>query len=202
MDRARLYLASPPDPEPEGFAATLSDLLTAQDVACLRLALTSTDPARIARIADAAREVAHRFDVPVVLDRHVEFARSLGLDGVHLLDGARSVKSARKALGEDGIVGAECGGSRHDGLTAAELGADYVAFGPVRAPQGMGEAIAPDLLEWWAQMIEVPCVAHGGLDAESLAAASTHADFVLLGPEVWEAPDPVAALNALARARA
>ena len=33
----------------------------------------------------------------------------------------------------DAIVGAFCGTSRHDGMTAGEMGADYVSFGPVAA---------------------------------------------------------------------
>ncbi|HIE71875.1 MAG TPA: hypothetical protein EYP98_17775, partial [Planctomycetes bacterium] len=57
-------------------------------------------------------------------------AQRLGLDGVHLTDGSRSVRVARKELGPDAIVGAFCGTSRHDGMVAGEAGADYVALGP------------------------------------------------------------------------
>lgn len=65
----------------------------------------------------------------VVIDDHVKLAQRHGLDGVHLTDGARAVRDARKELGDDAIVGAFCGSSRHEGMTAAEHGADYVSFG-------------------------------------------------------------------------
>ncbi len=41
------------------------------------------------------------------------------------------MRDVRKALGADRIVGAFAGASRHKGMTLAEAGADYVAFGPV-----------------------------------------------------------------------
>ena len=102
--------------------------------------------------------------MPLVVADHFRLAPRLGLDGVHLTDGARQVRAARKALGADAIVGAFARASRHDGMTAAEIGADYVSFGPVGAT-GLGDgSVAPlDLFAWWSEMIEVPVVAEGGL---------------------------------------
>ena len=57
---------------------------------------------------------------------------------MHLSDGARQVRAVRKALGKDAIVGAYAHASRHEGLTAGEIGADYVSFGPVGAT-GLGD---------------------------------------------------------------
>ena len=85
-------------------------------VACLRLALATRDEDTLARAADVVREVAHARDVAVVIDTHQLLAQRLGLDGVHLPDGARSVRAARKLLGPDAIIGAHCGASRHDGI--------------------------------------------------------------------------------------
>ncbi len=78
----------------------------------------------------------------------------LGLDGVHLTDGARTVRKARKDLGADAIVGAFCGVTRHEGISAGEAGADYAAFGPIGAT-GLGEGDY-GLFQWWSEMIEVP----------------------------------------------
>ena len=57
---------------------------------------------------------------------------------MHLGDGARQVRAVRKALGADAIVGAFARASRHEGMTAAEIGADYVSFGPV-GDTGLGD---------------------------------------------------------------
>ncbi len=195
----QLYLISPPELEPQPFAETLAGMLETVPVACIRLALATTDEARITRAADAVREVAHARDVPVVLDNHFLLAGRLGLDGVHLTDGARRVRKARAELGADAIVGAFCGASRHDGLTAGEAGADYIAFGPVGASAlGDGSQAQADLFQWWSEMIELPVVAEGGLDPDSLRALAPVTDFFALGEEIWRQDDPGAELARLA----
>ncbi len=152
----------------------------------MRLALATGSEDDIARAADALRAVCHDRDVPLVVTDHFRLAARLGLDGVHLSDGSRQVRAVRKALGADAIVGAYAHASRHDGMTAAEIGADYVSFGPV-GDTGLGDGeIAPfDLFAWWSEMIEVPVVAEGGLDTALAADLAPVADFLALGNEVW-----------------
>lgn len=202
-ERPQIVLVTPPAFDPEDFAPRLAGVLDAVPVACLRLALAGRDLDAIARAADALRLVAHERDVPLVIETHVVLVARLGLDGVHLTDGARSVRKARKELGADAIVGAFCGTTRHEGISAAEAGADYAAFGPV-GDTGLGDGAqaAPDLFDWWSQMIEVPVVAEGGLTPELVARLAPVSDFFALGDEVWRAPDPAAALRALDAAMA
>jgi thiamine-phosphate pyrophosphorylase len=193
----QIYLITPPDFRLEdAFPDRLAAVLDAVPVACLRLALASRDEDRLSRAADALRDLAHARDVALVIDRHLTLAARLGLDGVHLPDGARGVRAARKQLGPDAIVGAFCAGSRHDGLTAAETGADYVAFGPVGG--SLGDLAAPETFAWWSEMIEVPVVAEGGIDEDLAAELAPVTDFIALGEEIWSAPDPLAALRRLA----
>lgn len=199
-EHPQIYLVTPAAFDPDAFAETLAAALDAVEVACLRLRLASGDERAVAHAADTLRAVAHERDVPLVIERHLALVERLGLDGVHLTDGARSVRKARAALGADAIVGAMCGASRHDGLTAGEAGADYVAFGPVRATAlGDGTLAERDLFAWWSEMIEVPVVAEGALDTATVADLAPVADFFALGDEVWLADDPVAALRAFAR---
>jgi thiamine-phosphate pyrophosphorylase len=194
----QLYLVTPTAFEAEVFVPELARLLDTIDVACLRLALATEDEAELSRAADQCREVAHARDVPLVIDRHIQLVERLGLDGVHLLDGARSVRDTRKTLGADAIIGAACGTSRHDGMTAGEAGADYVTFGPVgESDLGDGSRAEQDLFAWWSQMIEVPVVAEGALTAELVGALAPVTDFFAIGPEIWRHDDPVAALQAL-----
>jgi len=194
---ARFYLVTPPEPETGGFPERLGGLLDAFDVACVRLGAGPASEAGVMRAVEVLRPVCYARDVPLVLTDHFRLAASLGLDGVHLTDGARQVRAARKALGFDAIVGAHARASRHDGMTAAEIGADYVSFGPLTA-SGLGDGtVAPvGLLEWWAEMIEVPLVAEGGLTPELAGTLAHAADFIALGEELWShAEGPEAALR-------
>jgi len=197
-ERPQIYLVTPPAFELDSFPDRLAAVLDAQEIACLRLSMATRDEDQVARAADTLREIAHARDIPLVIEAHVGLVERLGLDGVHLTDGARSVRKTRAALGADAIVGAFCGTSRHDGMTAGESGADYVAFGPVgTSGLGDGTRAAPELFAWWSEMIELPVVAEGALDEDIAAILSPITDFFAVGEEIWREEDPVSALGRL-----
>jgi thiamine-phosphate pyrophosphorylase len=197
-DRPQITLITPPIFDLEVFPDLLARVMDKVDIACLRLSLASRDEDLIARSADACRLVAHARDVAIVIDQHVLMVERLGLDGVHLTDGARSVRKVRKDLGGDAIVGAYCGVTRHEGMNAAEAGVDYVAFGPMGASAlGDGAQVDFDLFQWWSDVIEVPVIAEGALTTALVEKFGPVTDFFGIGPEVWSADDPAAALMAL-----
>jgi thiamine-phosphate pyrophosphorylase len=198
QDRPQLYLISPAELDLDSFPDQMARMLDAVEIACIRVALAAKDEDTIGRASDALRAVAHERDVAVVIDTHFRMAERHGLDGVHLPDGARSIREARKLLGPDAIVGAFCGTSRHDGLNAGEAGADYVAFGPVGATAlGTGLPVDRELFAWWSEVIEVPVVAEGGLTDALVLDYAAITDFFAIGPEIWGAADPLATLKAL-----
>lgn len=196
-EQPQLYLISPPELDLAQFPDALARALDAHPIACVRLALDTRDDDRLSRAADALREVTHARDVALVITDNLPLAERLGLDGVHLtLPG--SVRDARKALGADAIVGAFCGGSRHDGLSAGEAGADYVAFGPVQGKTAEDDDFAEaELFQWWSEVIEIPVIAERNLDRAQIAALAPYTDFFGIGAEIWSEDDPAAALTAL-----
>lgn len=197
-ERPQITLITPPAFDLERFPDQLAAVLDGVDIACLRLSLAGKDEDMISRAADACRMVAHARDVAIVIDNHVLMVERLGLDGVHLTDGARQVRKIRKDLGPDTIIGAYCGITRHEGMNAAEAGADYVAFGPIGAtPLGNGEQVDFDLFDWWSKVIEVPVIAEGALTVELIERFGPVSDFFGIGEEIWGASDPVAALKTL-----
>ncbi|PWE33061.1 thiamine phosphate synthase [Maritimibacter sp. 55A14] len=194
-EQPQIYLITPPAIALSSFPDTLARVMDGRDIACLRLALAADDEDDIARAADALRPIAHDRDIPLVIDTHFRLVERLGLDGVHLPDGGRNLRTVRKDLGGDAIIGAHCGASRHAGLNAGEAGADYVSFGPVGAtPLGDGTVAERDLFRWWSEMIELPVVAEGALTHELIEDFAPVADFFGIGPEIWSEEDPLAAL--------
>jgi len=197
-ERPQLYLITPPEFDLAMFPDHLAAVLDGTDVACVRLAMASQDQDRVARAADALRAVTHARDVALVIERHVLLVERLGLDGVHLTDGAHSLRKVRKDLGADAIIGTFCGATRHEGIAAAEAGADYVAFGPVgETALGDGSRAPFDLFEWWSEMIEVPVVAEGALTTDLVAKLAPVTDFLAIGAEIWGRDSPTEALRAL-----
>lgn len=200
-DRPQLYLATPPSFDLDVFPQLLARVLGAHEIACLRLGLATKDEDKVMRAADAVRQVAHEFDVALVIENHIALVERHGLDGVHLTDGARTVRYARKELGQDAIVGAFCAASQHDGMTAGEAGADYVCFGPVgETGLGTGARAERDLFQWWSEVIEVPVVAEGALTEALVRDFAPVTDFFAVGEEIWTTEDPVAALGRLVAA--
>ena len=196
MTVPQLYLIVPPGTGP-ALAERLVAVMDAHPPACVRLA-SGPDEASIRANAAVIAQICRTRDVPVLLETHFRLAAQLGLDGVHLTDGARNVRAARAALGGNASIGAFCGVSRHQGMIAGEAGADYVAFGPVdQSTLGAGEIAALGLFEWWTELIELPVVAEGGMTPRAAATLAPVADFLAVGPEIWGTDDPVAALAAL-----
>lgn len=121
-------------------------------------------------------------------------ARTVAADGVHLSwspDLAERYAQARSSLGPDAIVGIEAGGSRHDAMVLGEAGADYIAFAaPPEAHDDGGQAgLQADLIAWWSELFEVPCVAFGvAAPADAAALAADGADFI--GVTLPAAADP------------
>ncbi|KIX18785.1 thiamine-phosphate pyrophosphorylase [Paracoccus sp. S4493] len=196
-DAPQLYLMTPAGAQASSLAPMLAEVMDRVAPACLRIR-GGAEEDELGRLADMAREIAHARDVAVVIDDHVKLALRHGLDGVHLNDGAKAVRYARKELGDDAIVGAFCGTSRHEGMNAAEAGADYVAFGPVSdSALYRGDPVELELFQWWSEMIEVPVVAEGAITRELITQLTPITDFIALGPEIWTQEDPAATLALL-----
>ncbi|MEM0987513.1 MAG: thiamine phosphate synthase [Pseudomonadota bacterium] len=198
----RLYLATPPSFDPEAFAPILAEALDAVPVACVRLDLGAAPEEDWTRAANHLIEVCHTADVALVVADHIRLVDALGLDGVHLASGRVTVRDARKALGTERIVGGYAGASRHQGMVLGEAGADYVSLGPVGDTGLLGDDSRADdaLFVWWAEMIETPVVAEGGVTVADAQRLSEHTDFVVPDVALWQGDDPIGALKAYAAA--
>lgn len=201
-ERCRLYLITPPRFELADFAEALDEALGGGDVACVQLRMSETDGDGLARVASVLIPLCHAKGVAFLIEGRADVAKATGADGVHLAR-AGDLGDARRLLGGDAICGVSAGGSRHAAMLAAEAGADYVSFGALHASVTLPKAvvISPDILSWWRDVMEGPCVAVGGIDAANAAAlAAKGADFLAICNGVWGNPDgpraAVAAINA------
>ena len=192
---ARLYLVTPREFEPEPFAALVDRALAAHGVACLRLDLGAAPEEQWRAAVAHLLPVAQAHEVALVIAEHHRLVAPLGLDGVHLGASRVPVREVRKALGPDRIVGAMAGVSRHVGMTLANAGADYVALGPVGETGALGDGsrAGDELFQWWAEVIETPLVAEGGVTPADAARLAPYADFVVPDPGVWSAPEGIEA---------
>jgi thiamine-phosphate pyrophosphorylase len=202
----RLYLVTPPALDPAAFRDTLAAALDAGDVACLQLRLKLAPPDAIARAVEALMPVAHARDVAFLLNDDAALAARLGCDGAHLGQSDGDHAAARRLL-EGRILGITCHDSRHLAMEAGEVGADYVAFGAFfpTATKDAPTRADPEILRWWSELMEIPCVAIGGITAENcVPLVQAGADFLAVVGVVWSHPEGAAAgvraMNAAIRA--
>jgi thiamine-phosphate pyrophosphorylase len=193
--RCRLYLITPPTFEPAAFAQDLARALDAGDVACLQLRMKDVSDDAVRRAAEALMPVAQERGVAFLVNDRPDLAKAAGADGVHVGQDDAPYAAARRIVGRDAIVGVTCHHSRHLAMEAAEAGADYVAFGAfyettTKTPKARAEI---DILRWWSELFETPCVAIGGITAANCAPlVEAGADFLAVCGGVWGHPDGAA----------
>jgi thiamine-phosphate pyrophosphorylase len=196
----RLYLITPPRLDAAAFSLLLTEALDAGDVAAAQLRLKDASDDEIRRACEMLRPVTQSRDVAFILNDRPDLAAATGCDGVHVGQQDTPYAEARRIVGSDAIVGVTCHNSRHLAITAAEAGADYVAFGaffPTTTKDPRFHA-DPEIIAWWSELMTVPCVAIGGItpgNCRPLVEAG--ADFLAVCAGVWQHPEgPRAAVRA------
>ena len=187
MTQCQLYLISPLDVG-GAFPDRLARALDAGPVAAFQLRVKDIDEHQAARLAEPLQELCAAREVAFIVNDSISLAKRIGADGVHLGQDDGTVAEARQRLGREAQIGVTCHNSRHLAMEAGEAGADYVAFGaffPTQTKQTEYRA-EPDLLTWWQDLFEIPCVAIGGITPGNCAPlVAAGADFLAASHAVW-----------------
>ena len=187
----QLYLISPLETGGD-FPQQLRSALEAGPVAAFQFRVKDIDQDEAARLAGPLKAICDEFDVAFIVNDDIALAKRLGADGVHLGQGDESLKNARAELGQDVQIGITCHDSRHLAMEAGEGGANYVAFGAFFPTKTKETSHTPelDILEWWSAMMEIPCVAIGGITPDNCQPLiDAGADFLAVSGAVWNDPE-------------
>lgn len=199
MSSCQLYLITPPRID-AGFADLLDAVLAEGVASVLQIRLKDQPENQLPGLIPPLVKTAKRHGVSVLMNDRPDLAVHYAMDGVHIGQEDAPYAEARAAVSKTGIVGVTCHDSRHLAMTAAEKGADYVAFGAMfpTATKSPKASASVDIIEWWSEVFEVPCVAIGGItpdNAEPVIEAG--ADFIAVSGGVWNHPaGPVEAARA------
>jgi thiamine-phosphate pyrophosphorylase len=201
-DRCRLVLIPPDGLFGADLADPLKAALAAGDVASVIFPVYGQDEAAYQRHLQSAVPVAQESGAAAIAVNDTRtFGRS-GADGLHVDTGLGDIADTVEKSQGRFIVGAGGVKTRHAALDVGELRPDYIFFGRFGqdthpAPYRKNVALA----EWWAAIVEIPCILMGGADLDSLPeAAATGAEFVALSCAVFSGDaDPA---YAVARANA
>jgi thiamine-phosphate pyrophosphorylase len=193
----RLYLATPVVDDPQSLAQSLPSLLEEADIAAVLLRQKPSDPRRLISRVKTLAPIIQGKDAALLLEGNADLVARAGADGAHL-SGLAALEEALPTLKPDRIAGVGQLATRHDAMTAGEMGADYVLFGePNENGQRPSMAAISERLAWWDELFELPSVAFAATLEEVDAFARAGADFILAADFIWTASEgPVAALRA------
>ena len=195
---ARLYLISPQDVA-GAFPDRLKAALEPGVASAFQLRVKDVDEHELARLAEPLQRICADADVAFIVNDSMALARRIGADGLHLGQSDGDVREARALLGPAAQIGRTCHDSRHLAMQAGEDGADYVAFGAFYETTTKPSHYRPQpaILSWWSTLLEIPCVAIGGITPENAKPlVDAGADFIAVCQAVWGKDDPAAAAAA------
>ncbi len=201
--RCRLVLILPEGEDLAARVAMLEGALKGGDVASVILPQYGLDDGQFQKHAEALVAVVQKAGAAALVAGDTRVAGRAKADGIHVTGGIEALGETVEKFTPKLIVGGGNATDRHKALEIGEVQPDYIFFGKIGGdikPEAHPKNLA--LAEWWASMVEIPCIVLGGMDPQSaLAVAETGAEFVALDKAVFadpaQAPHVVAAVNAL-----
>ena len=97
----------------------------------IQLRMKEASPEEILPIALEALTLCRKYNATFIIDDHVEIAKQIKADGVHLGKLDMPITEARKTLGKDFIIGGTAN-TFEDIQMLYKVGADYIGCGPFR----------------------------------------------------------------------
>jgi thiamine-phosphate pyrophosphorylase len=197
-NRCRIVLIAPAGLTAERFASRLRKAIEGGDVASLIVPVHGLDDASFQHFCEHVVPIAQEAGVAVIVEGDTRIAGRVGADGVHLETGSAEIGNDIERLQSRMMVGVGGAKTRDDALDLGELRPDYIFFGR------FGYDTKPEphhrnltLGQWWADVIEIPCIVMAGSDIASVVdVAATGAEFVALSSAAFaDDIDPRAAIE-------
>lgn len=202
-NRCRLVLILPEGDDAEAVAKQLEEGLSGGDVASVIVPQYGLDDQAFQKRAEQLVQIVQDAGAAALIAGDSRVAGRVKADGLHLAGALADLEEAIEKFSPKLIVGAGGAADRHQALEVGELRPDYIFFGKLDGdikPEAHPKNVA--LGEWWASMVEIPCIVMGGTDpASALVVAESGAEFVALRAAVFSAPEgaakAVATINAI-----
>jgi thiamine-phosphate pyrophosphorylase len=201
QDRCRLVLVVPDSEDAEALAVQVEAALSGGDVASVIVPQYASDEQEFQKRAELLLPIIQEGGAAALIAGDSRTAGRVKADGLHVSAVAELADTIEKFTPKL-IVGAGGATDRHWALEIGERRPDYIFFGKLDGdikPEAHPKNLA--LAEWWASMVEIPCVVMGGTDPECvLPVAETGAEFVALREAVFShAQGPAEAVREINR---
>ncbi|KZK85912.1 Thiamine-phosphate synthase [Pseudovibrio sp. Ad13] len=194
----RLYLVTPPTFDLDEFEGQLNQALEGGDIASLLISMPDANESDLQAAAKRLVPLAQAKEVAVLIENNTQIMGRSGADGLHVSGSDKDLEEAMQSFSEDRIIGHAGIKTRHEAMTVASMGVDYMFFGLLSLNQEEEpHRKSLDYGHWWSEVFETPCVVLAGTSVSSVdTAAQTGAEFVAVREAVWNHPEgPKAAVE-------
>lgn len=126
-------------------------------------------------VARRCKAVTDAYGVGLIINDNPQVAAEVGALGVHVGQDDTPVPQVREIVGPDAIIGVSAH-TVEEALRAREEGADYLGIGGITptATKPEAAALSFDELDAIMEASQLPCVAIGGVNANTIPACKEH----------------------------
>jgi thiamine-phosphate pyrophosphorylase len=146
------------------------------------------------------RRLTSRYGAKLFINDRVDVALAVDADGVHIGGSSLPIYKVRRLLGERKLIGVSCH-NQVQAITAQEMGADFISFGPVYftpSKAAFGDPVGLELLQTVTDMLQIPVFALGGVNRQNCAeVVSCGVHGIALISAIMSAAEPREAAKAL-----
>ncbi|MBJ6799580.1 thiamine phosphate synthase [Geomonas propionica] len=132
---------------------------------------SATSTKELYETAQELRRLTSRYGAKLLINDRIDVALAVEADGVHIGSSSLPLYKVRRLLGERKLIGVSCH-NQTQAITAQEMGADFITFGPVYytpSKADYGEPVGIEKLNKVAQMLQIPVFALGGVNLDNCA---------------------------------
>lgn len=186
-----LYAVTPDTPDTDRLCKIVGYALSS-GTRCLQYRNKTADHRLRLIQSKAVQAVCRQYDVPLIINDHLDIAREIDADGLHVGRRDTPIIEARKLLGRNKIIGASCYNRLEWAIAAEKAGADYAAFGafyPSVTKTDTVQATAT-LLDQARKQLRIPIVAIGGINLNNAEILIMHGcDTIAVSQALFGAED-------------
>ena len=136
---------------------------------CIQLREKELDKEAFLREAIEMKALCSKYNVPFIINDHVEIAIKCGADGIHVGQKDMEAGNVRALVGEDMMIGVSVQ-TVEQALEAEKAGADYLGVGAVFTTMTKLDAhsVCHETLKEICETTSIPVVAIGGINQSNI----------------------------------
>ncbi len=185
-----MYLISPNKID-GSFYQDLTEVLSSKKVKYFQLRLKGCSNFKFYQVAKKVKTITKKYKVKLIINDSALLTKKINADGCHLGQSDPSIKSARKLLKKNKIIGITCHGSKKLILKAMKENPDYIALGSFFKSKLKPKAkkASKNLIKWSKKITRLPIVAIGGINNKNYKSLiKLGVNYLAISSYIWNNP--------------